>query len=333
MRTLISSLLLASSVTSYAATTPATTSSPVVTPTATTVAQPSIVEMETSVGTITVQLNWDKAPISSKNFLDYVSSGFYKNTFFHRVYSVPDPKDSTKTLIKIIQGGGFDAPTNTQKKTNATIVSEANNGLHNSIGSIAMARTSDPNSATSQFFFNLTDDSSSFDASSTSTGYAVFGTVIGGMDVVNQIGNYGTIKTAYSEGVPFSQIFDCGFNFCMKKIIIDTVYTSNVIDTINSLTRVTINGLGSVTSLTKDLNCTNSSSTTSKTCLVLKKPAGADISLIATPAKLYQFQGWSGDCSGTTTPLVLNTKRTDNTNINSKTNNNNCTATFTKIGA
>lgn len=319
MRTLISSLLLASaSVTSvYAAT----------------VTQPSIVEIETSVGTITVQLNWDKAPISSKNFLDYITSGFYKNTFFHRVYTVTDPKDTTKTLIKVIQGGGFDAPTNSQKKTNASIVSEANNGLHNTVGSIAMARTTQPDSATSQFFINLTDDSSSFDSSATSTGYTVFGNVISGMDVVNKIGNYGTIKTTYSEGVPFSEIFDCGFNFCMKKVIIDAVYTSNVVDASTSINRVTINGLGSVTNLTKDFNCSNFSSTTSKTCPVLKKPVGADISLVATASKGYQFQGWSGDCSGTTTPLVLNTKKSDLTSTNSKTNNNNCTATFTKTGA
>ncbi len=313
MRTLISSLLLASaSITSAYATT---------------ITQPSIVEMETSVGTITIQLDWDKAPFSAQNFLNYVNSSFYKNTFFHRVYSVADPKDSTKTFIKIIQGGGFDAPTMKQKTTSASIVNEASNGLHNSVGTIAMARAADPNSATSQFFFNLTDNSSSFDFSGSSNpGYAVFGSVISGLEVVNKIGSYNTISVPNNYGgssasptpVPYSEIYDCGFSFCMKKVIIDAVYTSDVVDSINSWTRVTVNGNGRVTSTPRSFTCSASS-----TSCTLKKPFGTAISLVAQPLTGYEFTGWSGDCSGATTSLILDTK----------TKNNNCTATFTqKVG-
>ena len=306
MRTLISSLLLASvSITSaYAATT----------------ALPSIVEMETNVGTVTIQLNHDKAPISSKNFLDYVNSGFYKDTFFHRIYSVYDPKDASKLQIRVVQGGGFDAKTMQLKTPLAAIVNEASNGLHNSIGTISMARTNDPNSATSQFFFNTTDNSANFDANTATgnAGYAVFGAVIGGMDIVNKISNFGTIKTGYSEGVPFSEINDCGFNFCMKKVIIDTVYTSSVVDNVNSLTRVTVNGLGQVTSLPAAIVCGRGS-----VKCALKKPFGTAVSLIVKPATGYEFKGWTGDCSGVTPTLSIDTK----------TSNHNCTATFAKIGA
>lgn len=303
MRKIFTSLLLASA--SIASVSAATTS------------QPSIVEMQTSVGTITIQLNWDKAPISSQNFLNYVNSDFYKDTFFHRIYSVYDPKDNTKLLIRVAQGGGFDAKTMQLKTPLAAIVNEASNGLHNSIGTIAMARTTEPNSATSQFFFNITDNSTNFDASASNPGYAVFGEVLSGMDIVNKIGNFGTIKTAYSEGVPFSEVVECGFNFCLKKVVVEAVYTTNVIDELNSSTRIRVNGNGKVTSLPSGLSC----SLASKKC-TLTKSSGTAVQLIAKPVTGYEFKGWSGDCSGAITPLVLNT-----------TKNNNCTATFAKIGA
>lgn len=305
MRTLISSLLLASaSITSAYA--------------AATVVQPSIVEMQTSVGTVTIQLNWDKAPISSQNFLNYVKSGFYKDTFFHRIYSVFDQTDKTKLLIRVAQGGGFDAKTMQLKTPLAPIVNEASNGLHNSVGTISMARTNEPNSATSQFFFNITDNSANFDASVGNPGYAVFGDVLAGMDIVNKIGNFATIKTAYSEGVPFGDVIDCGFNFCLKKIIVEAVYTSKVVDTINSATRITVNGNGKVTSLPAAINC----GVGAKACTLLK-PFGTAITLNVKPSTGYEFKGWSGDCLSAVTPLVLDTK----------TKNNNCTATFAKIGA
>ncbi|MGB4498034.1 MAG: peptidylprolyl isomerase [Methylococcaceae bacterium] len=279
-------------------------------------AQPSIVEMQTSVGTITIQLNQEKAPITSTNFLNYVNSGFYKDTFFHRVV-----KGTTAAPnISIIQGGGIDSKTIMFKKTQPAIVNESNNGLKNVAGTISMARTADANSATSQFFFNFADNSASLDFGSTQNplGYAVFGSVIGGADVMNKIGNYTALKMSYSEGVPVSELFDCGFNLCLKKIIIENIYTSDVVDTINSITRVSVNGSGKVTtSIPKSFSCTSKS----KSCTLLK-PFGTAISLIAKPSTGYDFKGWSGDCSGIVTTLQLDTA----------TKNNNCTATFVKKG-
>lgn len=299
MRTVLTSLLLASSVTSaYAATT----------------TQPSIAEIQTSVGTVTVQLNHDKAPISAKNFLDYAASGFYKNTFIHR---------SVKDFV--IQGGGMDAKTMQFKQPKTPIMSEANNGLSNLKGTIAMARTSDPNSATSQFYFNLKDnlvldkDAPLDDKGTKSAGYTVFGNVIAGLDIVEKIGGYTTIQTGYSEGVPFSEVTDCGFNFCLKKVIIENVYTSDVVDNVNSITRVTVNGTGGrIVSQPTGISCIS----TSKSC-TLKKPFGTAVTLNVKPSKGYEFKGWTGDCSGNNAALTLDTK----------SKNNNCTATFGKIGA
>lgn len=300
MRTLIFSLLLASAgiTSAYAAAT---------------VTQPSIVEMQTSIGTVTIQLNWDKAPISSQNFVDYVKSGFYNGTFIHRAV-----KDF------VIQGGGMDAKTMTFKTTSPPILSEANNGLKNKKGTIAMARVADPNSANSQFYFNLQDNANLDkgapldDKGTLADGYTVFGEAIGGLDIVNKIGNFATIKTGYSEGVPFGDVIDCGFNFCLKKIIVEAVYTSKVVDTINSATRISVSGKGKVTSVPNAINCGMGA----KTCTLLK-PFGTAITLNVKPSTGYEFKGWSGDCSGAVTPLVLDTK----------TKNNNCTATFARIGA
>lgn len=300
MRKIFTSLLFASSVASAYA--------------ATTTTQPSIAEIQTSVGTVTIQLNLDKAPISSKNFLDYATSGFYKNTFIHR---------SVKDFV--IQGGGMDAKTMQFKEPKAPIVSEANNGLSNLKGTVAMARTSDPNSATSQFYFNLKDnsvldkDAPVDDKGTKSAGYAVFGNVIAGLDIVEKIGGYTTIQTGYSEGVPFSEVTDCGFNFCLKKIIIENIYTSDVIDSTNSITRVTVNGTGGrIVSQPTGISCI----LTSKFCS-LKKPFGTAVTLNVKPSKGYEFKGWTGDCSGNNAALTLDTK----------SKNNNCTATFSKIGA
>ncbi len=310
MRKFITPLLLASSITfAYAADTlPLTT---------TAAPSPSIVEMQTDVGTITIQLDWTKAPITSKNFIDYVNSGFYKNTFFHRVVKGTD----TKPDVSIVQGGGIDANTITQKKTKGSIINEANNGLKNVFGTISMARTADANSATSQFFFNFADNSNYLDFQSTNNpaGYAVFGEVIKeSMNIVTKIGNFNTIGATYSTAVPYSKVYDCGFNFCAAKIIIENIYTSPILDTINSITRVSVNGSGKVTtSIPKSFSCIS----TSKNC-TLSKPFKTAISLIATPSIGYIFKGWSGDCSGVVTTLQLNT-----------TKNNNCTATFIKNGS
>jgi len=136
-----------------------------------------IVVMETSTGTIEIELDEARAPLSVKNFLQYVDAKFYDGTIFHRVIN-----------NFMIQGGGFTEKME-QKKTNAPIKNEADNGLKNNAGTIAMARTSDVNSGTSQFFINV-QDNSALDHTNTSPagyGYAVFGKVINGMHVVNRI--------------------------------------------------------------------------------------------------------------------------------------------------
>ncbi len=135
------------------------------------------VKLETSLGDIVIELNQEKAPNTVANFINYVEAGFYNGTVFHRVIG-----------NFMIQGGGFTEDFS-QKETNASIKNEANNGLSNVTGSIAMARTGDPHSATAQFFINVVDnnflDFRSEDQAG--WGYAVFGNVIEGMDVVDKI--------------------------------------------------------------------------------------------------------------------------------------------------
>lgn len=135
------------------------------------------VALDTSLGTIVIELDEEHAPLSSANFLSYVDAGYYTGTLFHRV--IPN---------FMIQGGGFDEQ-HKRKATEKPIRNEANNGLKNRRGTLAMARTSDPHSATAQFFIN-TVDNRSLDHTSESTrgwGYAVFGRVVEGMDVVDAI--------------------------------------------------------------------------------------------------------------------------------------------------
>ncbi|MGB3974990.1 MAG: peptidylprolyl isomerase [bacterium] len=142
----------------------------------------SVIVMETSLGTIEIALFQDKSPLTVSNFLQYVDDGFYDGTIFHRVV-----KDF------IVQGGGF-TPDFSLKKTKEAIKNEAKNGLKNKRGRIAMARTGIIDSATSQFFINLKDNSmlDHKDESANGYGYAVFGQVIKGMEVVDQIGSMET---------------------------------------------------------------------------------------------------------------------------------------------
>lgn len=133
------------------------------------------VRVETSLGNIVIELDAVKAPVSVANFLNYVEAGHYENTLFHRV--IPN---------FMIQGGGFDTH-GQQKNTQKPIINEAKNGLKNARGTIAMARTSAPNSATSQFFINTVNNTGLDYPSSDGHGYAVFGKVIEGMDVVDAI--------------------------------------------------------------------------------------------------------------------------------------------------
>lgn len=140
-------------------------------------------------GDITIELFPEKAPVTVRNFLDYVDSGFYDGTIFHRV--IPG---------FVIQGGGFGSDMK-QKSTQAPIKNEADNGLKNARGTLSMARTSDINSATSQFFINLKDNAN-LDHGPRSFGYAVFGRVIGGMDVVDKIAAVPTTTRGMYQDTP-----------------------------------------------------------------------------------------------------------------------------------
>ena len=154
------------------------------------------VEMETSVGTMTIELDDEKAPLSTANFLEYVRKGHYDGTVFHRV-------------IKgfMVQGGGFDTQMS-QKATAAPIQNEANNGLRNKRYTLAMARTSAPHSATAQFFIN-TVDNGFLDFTSESPqgwGYAVFGRVVKGTEVVDMIEKVRTGNRGGHQDVPLEAV-------------------------------------------------------------------------------------------------------------------------------
>ncbi len=157
---------------------------------------PSKVKLTTSLGEIIIQLNPEKAPVSSANFLTYVNEGFYNSTIFHRV--IPG---------FMAQGGGFDTDFN-QKAVHDPIKNEANNGLPNKRGSIAMARTNVPDSATAQFFINYKDNASLNHTSPTPSGwgYAVFGEVIEGMDVVDAMAKQPTGNRGGHQDVPKTDI-------------------------------------------------------------------------------------------------------------------------------
>ena len=158
-------------------------------------AQP-VVELHTGKGLIVVQLDSEKAPNTTENFLEYVRSGFYDGTIFHRV--IPD---------FMVQGGGM-TPDMKEKKTRSPIKNEAENGLRNEKYTVAMARTSDPHSATAQFFINTKDNAFlNFKASSGSGwGYCVFGKVIEGQDVVDAIEKVKTQTRGMHQDVPVEPV-------------------------------------------------------------------------------------------------------------------------------
>jgi peptidyl-prolyl cis-trans isomerase B (cyclophilin B) len=154
------------------------------------------VVLETTLGNVTIELDRAKAPMTTKNFLAYVEAGFFDGTIFHRV--IPD---------FMIQGGGFSAEMR-QKTTEAPIMNEADNGLKNDRGTIAMARTMDPHSATGQFFINLKDNAFlNFTAQNTQGwGYAVFGAVVEGLDVVDKIAAVKTGNAGPHQNVPLDAV-------------------------------------------------------------------------------------------------------------------------------
>ncbi|HLR16470.1 MAG TPA: peptidylprolyl isomerase [Alcanivoracaceae bacterium] len=149
------------------------------------------VELTTTYGSIIIELDTEKAPITANNFAQYVKDGFYDGTIFHRVIS-----------NFMVQGGGF-SDSFEQKETRAPIENEAGNGLSNTIGAVAMARTSDPHSASAQFFINVNDNLFlDKERSQDGWGYAVFGRVVEGMDVVEKIKAVPTGTRGFHQDVP-----------------------------------------------------------------------------------------------------------------------------------
>jgi peptidyl-prolyl cis-trans isomerase B (cyclophilin B) len=155
-----------------------------------------VVKLSTNFGDITLELNAEKAPITVANFLQYVEKGFYDGVIFHRVISG-----------FMIQGGGFDAKMK-QKNSDDEIKNEADNGLSNDMYTVAMARTSVPDSASSQFFINVGDNDFLNHTSPTSSGwgYCVFGKVVEGMDVVDKIKAVKTTSKAGHQDVPVEPV-------------------------------------------------------------------------------------------------------------------------------
>jgi peptidyl-prolyl cis-trans isomerase B (cyclophilin B) len=147
-------------------------------------------------GDVVIELDTVKAPVTTENFLQYVREGFYDNTVFHRVING-----------FMVQGGGFE-PGMKQKSTRAQIENEAANGLKNDAYTVAMARTSDPHSATAQFFFNVVNNSflNFRTASADGFGYCVFGKVVGGSDVVDKIKAVATGNRGFHQDVPTEDV-------------------------------------------------------------------------------------------------------------------------------
>jgi peptidyl-prolyl cis-trans isomerase B (cyclophilin B) len=156
-----------------------------------------MITLHTNYGDIVIELDFEKAPNTAANFLQYAEEGFYNGTIFHRVIDG-----------FMIQGGGMTEDMSEKKKTRDPIQNEADNGLKNVTGSLAMARTNDPHSATAQFFINVKDNSFLNHSSKTSQGwgYAVFGKVTEGMDVVNKIKGVKTGTKGFHQDVPVEAV-------------------------------------------------------------------------------------------------------------------------------
>ncbi len=152
------------------------------------------VRFETSLGTLVIETFGDKTPLTVANFVDYVSSGFYDGTIFHRV--IPG---------FVVQGGGMN-PGMDQKKTKAPVKNEAAAGPKNHRGTLSMARTSDPHSATSQFFINLVDNASLDAGGPAGAGYCVFGKVVEGIEVIDAMAKVKTGRKSPHSDVPLEDI-------------------------------------------------------------------------------------------------------------------------------
>ena len=163
-----------------------------------------MVKLQTNYGTITIDLDFENTPQTAENFLNHVKNGYYDGTIFHRVING-----------FMIQGGGFDKDMK-QKKTQSPILNEANKGQTNKRGTLAMARTSDPHSATAQFFINVVDnDFLNFSSESNNGwGYCVFGKVVDGLEIVDKIKKVATTTRSGHENVPVE-------NVVIEKVIIE----------------------------------------------------------------------------------------------------------------
>ena len=155
---------------------------------------PTSVEVITSMGSMTIELDEEKAPITAANFIQYVKDGFFDGTIFHRVIDG-----------FMVQGGGFN-PDMSQKKTRDMIKNEADNGLKNDRGTLAMARTNDPNSATAQFFINHKDNDFLNYTGPGNPGYAVFAKLTDGLDVLDKIAAVKTTTKGHHDDVPAETI-------------------------------------------------------------------------------------------------------------------------------
>jgi peptidyl-prolyl cis-trans isomerase B (cyclophilin B) len=153
-----------------------------------------VIKLHTNHGVIALELDADKAPKTVANFVAYVEAGHYDNTIFHRVIDG-----------FMVQGGGFESGMK-QKPTRESVENEAKNGLKNERGSVAMARTSDPHSASAQFFINLSDNSFLDYPGQDGWGYCVFGKVVEGMDVVDKIKNVKTGRSGFHQDVPVEDV-------------------------------------------------------------------------------------------------------------------------------
>ncbi len=153
-----------------------------------------MIVLKTNLGDITIELDTEKAPATSENFTQYVKDGHYDGTIFHRVIN-----------NFMIQGGGFEAGMK-EKDTRAPIKNEANNGLSNAVGSIAMARTMEPHSASAQFFINVADNKFLDYPGQDGWGYCVFGKVTDGMDVINKMKNVETGFNGGHQDVPVEDV-------------------------------------------------------------------------------------------------------------------------------
>jgi len=282
--------------------------------------RPPFAEIETNFGTILVELDFDKAPGSAANFVSYALAGAYNNVLFHRsVKYTYDPVTApTGDPYGIIQTGGYNVYTpGTHISTNPPIVNESYNGLSNTAGTLGMARGTESDTATSEFFFNVTDNSRVFDKTTTNPGYAVFGKVLqDDYNLVKGINGLAALGKFLLTGSSTPALF--------TPILIDRVYLSGTDP--RSTTKVTVRAsvAADAKASTLGFGTVSCGGSSKKTACTTTKPISKTkvLQLKATPQKNSAFTGWRGDCQGYKNPILLPLTR-----------NFNCTATFVKTAS